>query len=256
MLSGRDAVESSALAHRAVAERYDVLAVMGGDGSVHLALQAVVDSATALAVIPSGTGNDAARALGLPRGDLLAAADVVLTGRPRTIDTARAGERSYLTVLASGFDSRVNERANAMSRPSGRLRYIVATLAELGVFEPIPYTVTLDGTRLSVEAMLVAVGNTSTYGGGLKMCEGAEVDDGLLDVVVIGPMSRLELMAVYPRLFNGSHVNHSAYSRHRVRRVTVEAPDAVAYADGERLGPLPLSVEVAAGSVDVVVAAA
>lgn len=131
----------------------------------------------------------------------------------------------------------------------------MATLKELRVFEPLAYTVTLDGTRLSFEAMLVAVGNTSTYGGGLKMCQGAEVDDGLLDVVVIGPMSRWELIAVYPRLFSGSHVDHAAYSRHRVRRVTIDAPDTVAFADGERLGPLPLTVEVAAGSLDVVVAA-
>ena len=257
MLSAGDATQFSALAHQAVAAGYDILAVMGGDGSVHLALQAVVGSPTVLAVIPTGTGNDLARALGLPRGDLLAAADVVITGRPRTIDTAKAGERFFVTMLASGFDSRVNERANAMRRFRGELRYTLATLAELRVFEPVPYTLTLDGFRLSAEAMLVAVGNTPSYGGGLRMCQGAEVDDGLLDVVVIAPMSKLELIRVYPRLFTGSHVTHSAYSRHRVRRVTLEAAaDVVAYADGERLGELPLTVAVAAQSVHVMVSAA
>jgi diacylglycerol kinase (ATP) len=203
------------------------------------------------------TGNDLARELGLPRNDLPAAADVILTGVPRVIDTARAGERSFVTVLASGFDSRVSERANTMRRPRGQLRYTLATLAELRVFQPVLYTLTLDGSRLSVEAMLVAVGNTSSYGGGLRMCEGARVDDGLLDVVVIAPMSKLDLIRLYPRLFTGSHVRHSAFSRHRVRRVTLEAAtDVIAHADGERLGELPVTVAVAAQSVQVMVAAA
>jgi len=256
VLSGHESAQFSALARDAVAAGYDILAVMGGDGSVHLALQAVVGSPTVLAVIPTGTGNDLARALGLPRNDLLAAADVIINGQPRSIDTAKAGERAFVTVLASGIDSRASERANTLRRPRGQLRYILATLAELRVFEPVHYTLTLDGFRLSVEAMLVAVGNTSSYGGGLRMCEGAEADDGLLDVVVIAPMSKLDLIKVYPRLLTGTHVRHSAYSRHQVRSVTLEATDVVAYADGERLGPLPITVEVAARSVDVMVTAA
>lgn len=256
LLAGRDPEGSSALARQAVAGGCDVLAVMGGDGSVHLALQAVVGSPTALAVIPTGTGNDVARALGLPRNDPLAAARIITSGRSRLIDAARAGGRYFLTVLASGFDSRVSERANAMSRPRGQLRYSIATLTELRVFRPLSYRLTLDGSSIGVEAMLVAVGNTPSYGGGLRMCEGAQIDDGLLDVVVIGPMSKPELVKVYPRLFSGGHINHPAYHRHRVRRVTVDAADVVAYADGERVGPLPMTVEVVPGSVEVMVAAA
>jgi diacylglycerol kinase (ATP) len=92
--------------------------------------------------------------------------------------------------------------------------------------------------------MLVAVGNGPCYGGGLRMTEGALVDDGLLDVVIIKPLGRLELVRVYPRLFKGTHVTHPQYERQRVRTVSIAAPGVVAYADGERIGPLPVTVEV------------
>ena len=108
------------------------------------------------------------------------------------------------------------------------MRYNLATLAELRVFKPLPYTLELDGERRQLEAMLVAVGNGPSYGGGLRMCEGALLDDGMLDVVIIKPMSKLELLRVYPRLFKGTHVTHPAYEHHRVRPVSVAAPGIVA----------------------------
>lgn len=248
---GRDAAGAADLARAAVAAGCDHLVVMGGDGIVHLALQAVAGSATALGVIPTGTGNDLARELAIPRGDPVAAAAVVAAGHTRVIDLARVGPVRYATVLAAGFDSVVNERANAMRWPAGQLRYTLATLAELRVFEPLPYSLELDGDRWSGEAMLVAVGNGSSYGGGLRMCEGAVIDDGLLDVVVIKPLGTLELARVYPRLFTGTHVSHPACERHRVREVSIAAPGIVAYADGERLGPLPLTVHVEPGAIAV-----
>ncbi len=250
-MRGASAAESAALAHKAVAEEYDVLVTMGGDGIAHLALQALGGSRTRLGLISVGTGNDLARGLGIPHGDPVAAARVVTGGRTRRIDLAVAGSERFGTVLASGFDSAVNERANARSWPRGQLRYTLATLGELRVFRPLPYTMTLDGSTVEQEAMLVAVGNTASYGGGIRMCEGAAPDDGLLDVVVITPVTRRELLRVFPRLFRGTHVTHPAYQRHRVRRVRLEAPGCVAYADGERLGPLPVTVEVEPAAAEV-----
>ncbi len=253
VIQGGDGAEAADLATAAVADGYDVLAVMGGDGMVHLALDAVVHSTTRLGIIATGTGNDVARYLGLPRGKPLEAADVILDGVTRTIDVARAGADLYVTVLASGFDSLVNERANRARWPRGQMRYNLATLAELRVFEPLPYTLELDGVRRQLDAMLVAVGNGPSYGGGLRICEGAELDDGLLDVVIIKPISKLELIKVFPRLFRGTHVTHSSYEHHRVSRVSVAAPGIVAYADGERLGPLPLTVDVLPSALTVCV---
>ncbi|QNN52740.1 diacylglycerol kinase [Nocardioides mesophilus] len=252
-LEGRDADEAAELARGVVKDGLEALVVCGGDGLAHIAVQALAGSETALGVIPSGTGNDVARCLRVPRHDPQAAADVVVASRVREIDLARAGDTYFVTVLAAGFDSKVNERANAMVWPQGQMRYNLATLAELRVFEPLPYCLELDGSQRSVEAMLVAVGNGPSFGGGLRITEGAELDDGLLDVVVIHPMTKAKLVRVYPKLFRGTHVTLPEYEHHRVREVTVTAPGITAYADGERIGPLPLTVTAVPRALKVLV---
>lgn len=250
-LEGRDVEEARDLARAAVADGVETLVVVGGDGMVHLAVNELVHSDTTLGIIPAGTGNDAARYFGISRTDPQAAADVVVAGHVRTVDVGRVGPTHFLCVLSAGFDAVVNERANRMRWPRGQMRYNLATLAELRVFEPLHYTLDLDGETRRVEAMLVAVGNGPSFGGGLRITEGAELDDGLLDVVLFHPVSKLELLRTFPKLFSGTHTSHPAYEHHRVRRVTVAAPGVVAYADGERLGPLPLTVESVPGALKV-----
>lgn len=250
-LVGRDGDEALDLAHACVADGVDALVVCGGDGMVHLGAQAVAGTGVPLGVVPAGTGNDVARYLDIPRRDPLAAADRVIGARRRTIDLARCGTRYFVTVLAAGFDAKVNERANAMTWPRGQMRYNLATLAELRTFRPLAYTLELDGEPRRLEAMLVAVGNGPSFGGGLRITEGALLDDGMLDVVVIRPMSKARLVRVYPQLFHGTHVRLPEYEHHRVRRVTVAAPGIVSYADGERFGALPLTIEAAPGALCV-----
>jgi diacylglycerol kinase (ATP) len=252
-LVGADADEALELAQQAVADGVESLVVVGGDGLVQLAVQALVGTDASLGIIPTGTGNDVARYLQLPRTNPQAAADVVVGSRTRRIDLARVGASHFVTVLAAGFDSKVNERANAMTRPRGQLRYTLATLSELRVFEPLPYTLELDGEVRQLEAMLVAVGNGPSFGGGLRITHGASLDDGWLDVVVIKTMSKLDLVRTYPKLFTGGHTTHPQYEHHRVRSVTVAAPGIVAYADGERIGALPLTVDVAPLALKVLV---
>lgn len=250
-LQGRDSDEALDLARQCVADGVDALVVCGGDGMVHLAIQAVAETTTPLGIIPSGTGNDVARYFDIPRRDPEAAADVVLAGRTRTVDLARSGSRYFVTVLAAGFDAVVNERANRMTWPKGQMRYNIATLAELRTFQPLPYTLQLDDRELTLDAMLVAVGNGPSFGGGLRITEGAVLDDGLLDVVIIKPITKPDLIRTYPKLFKGTHVHHPQYEHHRARSVTVAAPGIVSYADGERFGPLPLTVECAPGALTV-----
>ena len=251
-LQGRDADEASDLARGCVADGVEALVLCGGDGLVHLGVQAVAGTGVPLGLIPAGTGNDFARYLDLPRTDPVAAADRVVASRRRTIDLARSGDRYFATVLAAGFDAIVNERANAMTWPHGQMRYNLATLAELRTFRPIHYTLDLDGTRVQHEAMLVAVGNGPSFGGGLRITEGALLDDGLLDVVVITRMSKTKLVRSYPRLFTGRIDGVAEHVHHRVRAVTVAGPGIVTYADGERFGPLPLTIECAPGALEVI----
>jgi diacylglycerol kinase (ATP) len=253
-IQGRDADEALDLAREAVADGVETLVAVGGDGLVHLAVQAVAHTTTTLGIVPAGTGNDAARYFGVPRTDPLRAADVVVAGRTRTVDLARTGPTLFLCVLSAGFDAIVNERANRMRWPRGQMRYNLATLAELRVFAPIPYVLELDGNTKTMNAVLVAVGNGPSFGGGLRITEGAVLDDGLLDVVVFHPVSKPELMRTYPKLFSGTHTKHAAYEHHRVREVTVAAPGIVAYADGERLGPLPMTITAEPGALTALVA--
>jgi diacylglycerol kinase (ATP) len=172
LLVGRSGEETADLARVSVAGGVAAVVTVGGDGLVHQALQAVAGSGVALGVIPAGTGNDAARALGLPYRrrirDALAAADVIHTGATRRVDAGRAGGQWFFTVLSSGFDSLVTERADRMTWLRGHARYNLAIAAQLRVFRPIPYDLTLDGERMRADAMLVAVGNGPSYGGGMR----------------------------------------------------------------------------------------
>jgi diacylglycerol kinase (ATP) len=250
-LEGRDADEALDLARQCVADGVESLVAVGGDGMVHIAVQAVAESETSLGIIPAGTGNDVARYFDIPRKDPVAAADRVIGSTPRTIDLARSGMKYFVTVLAAGFDAIVNERANRMTWPKGQSRYQMATIAELRVFEPLHYTLELDGESRQLDAMLVAVGNGPSFGGGLRITEGAVLDDGMLDVVVIKPISKLDLIRTYPKLFKGTHVTHPQYEHHLARSVTVAAPGIVSYADGERFGELPMTIECAPGALTV-----
>jgi diacylglycerol kinase (ATP) len=249
-LEGTDADDALRLAHEAVADGIDALIVCGGDGLVHLAAQTVATTGVPLGIIPAGTGNDVASYVDLPKKDLPHCIDLLVSalgrGSTRTLDLARAetdtGEKYFVTVLAAGFDAIVNERANAMTWPRGQMRYNLATLLELRTFTPLDYVLELDGTRREVDAMLCAVGNGWAFGGGLRITQGALLDDGLLDVVIIRPMSKLGLIRTYPKLFKGTHTTVPQYEHVRVKTVTVSTPGIVSYADGERFGPLPLTV--------------
>jgi diacylglycerol kinase (ATP) len=253
-----DAARDRALG--AVAQGIDVLAVVGGDGMAHLGINLAAETKVPLALIAAGTGNDIARGLGLPVHDPVRAADLVTTGVPHTIDAIRhidehGTRRWFGGVLGAGFDAVVNERANTWPWPKGQLRYTLALLRELPLFSPIPYIVTVDGVRHETRAMLVAVGNGPSYGGGMQVLPGARMDDGLLDVLVLREISTLEFLRVFPKVFKGTHVTHPAVEVLRGRQVTLEAEGIVAYADGERFAPLPLSLEVVPAAVTVLVPA-
>ncbi|MFG2891631.1 diacylglycerol kinase [Streptomyces sp. NPDC048248] len=251
---GEDAADALRRARAAVDEGTGALVAVGGDGLVSLALQAVAGTGTPLGVVAVGTGNDFARATGLPvRAPVAAATRIARAlkgdgGLP--VDLGQVGNTYFGTVLASGFDSRVNDRANRMRVPRGRLTYDLALLAELAALRPIPYRIRLDdGPVREVEATLVAVGNGSSYGGGMRICADARLDDGLLDVTVVGACGRGELLRVFPRVYRGAHLTHSKVSVHRAARVTLEAAGVTGYADGEPLGPLPLTARSVPGAV-------
>ncbi|WP_062215377.1 diacylglycerol kinase [Streptomyces sp. NBRC 109706] len=260
VLVGLDAEDAVRRAGAAVAAGTGALVAVGGDGMAALALRVVAGTATPLGLVGVGTGNDVARAFGLPVRDPVAAARVVAEalkrGAPRAVDLGRVGDTWFGSVLATGFDARVNDRANRMRWPRGGLRYDLAVVAELATLRPAPYRISLDGGPWrELDATLVAVGNGPSYGGGMRICAEARTDDGLLDVTVVGPCGRGTLLRVFPRVYRGTHLDHPVVTGYRARRVALTAPGVVGYADGERVGPLPLVAECVPGAVRVLTAA-
>jgi diacylglycerol kinase (ATP) len=242
--------------------RVDALVVVGGDGMVHLGVNVVARTRVALGVVATGSGNDTARALGLPRGDPDAAVDVLfdaLHRGPVTVDaglaTAADGSRTwFLGALSAGFDALVNERANNLRWPPGRSRYVRALLVELLRLRRIRYRLEIDGVHAETDAALVCVANGPSIGGGMRVAPDALLDDRLFDVLVVQPMSRLAFLRVFPSVYRGEHLRDPRVRVVRATRVSVDADDVVGYADGERVGPLPLDLELVGGAVSVLAA--
>ncbi|WP_372595235.1 diacylglycerol kinase family protein [Actinotalea sp.] len=254
-------------ARQAVVDGLDALVSVGGDGMVHLGANVVAGTDLPLGIVAAGSGNDIARAAGLPRHDVAASVRGIERGLStggRAVDAVRVGPPDYLThewylgVLSCGIDAAVNERANQLTWPRGTGRYVRALTTVLRSFHPYGYRVTIDGQVWESPGTLVAIANGTSIGGGMRIAPDARMDDGLLDVVLAGPLSRAGVARIFPRVYPGRHVSHPACTVVRGREVLVEpshvgpaAPPA--FADGERLGPLPMRAEVAPGAVRLLV---
>jgi diacylglycerol kinase (ATP) len=237
-----------------------IVTALGGDGQVGQCVNGLIGTESALAVIPTGTGNDFARHLGLDPKNPLKATELLASPVTRSIDVVRvktAGpERHFINVGGTGFDSEVNERANRITWPKGRSKYVYSVFATLARFSPGRFRVTVDGREHFLPGMMIAVGNGASYGGGMKVTPEARSDDGILDLCVIGEVSKFEFVKTFPKVFSGKHVTHPKVTMLRGREIDISAerPFEV-YGDGERLGSLPATFTVVPGALRVVVPA-
>lgn len=246
-----------AAVRQALAAGADALVVVGGDGMVHLGVAVVAGTGTPLGIVPTGTGNDFARVAGYAAGDVTTSIDQLiraLRAPSRTVDAMLVAVENRQVwaagVVSCGFDAKVNERANGMRRPRGASRYVVALLRELAALRPIRYVVSRDrGSLEAMDALLLAVANSSSLGGGMRIAPDADPADGLLDVVAVTPMKQIRFLQLFPRVFRGTHVQLEEVRIERAATVTIDAQSVVAYADGERLGRLPVRVDVVPGAL-------
>jgi diacylglycerol kinase (ATP) len=243
-----------ALAREAAAIGHDLVAC-GGDGLVAMVAGVAADTGRRLAVVPTGAGNDFARGLGYDPKHPLDAFGALEHGHDRVVDLGRVNGRWYTCVTASGFDAEANRWANTVRRLSGTALYVAAVLRTLAVYQPHPFRLTVDGDAHEIKAWLVAVGNGPSYGGGMNIAPAASLDDGLLDVTVVGEMTRLQMLVNFPKVFKGTHTSHPKVSTFRATRVELESLDTAVpmdiYADGERVGPLPATMEAVSGALTV-----
>ena len=222
----------------------------GGDGFIHEIIQHVVPREISLGVIPCGTGNDFARSIGIYRLSLTQQLDLIGQSDSHAIDLGRVASTWFAAILSTGFDALVNERANLMQWPKGRMRYNIAMIEKILALRAHRYRLRLDGDSVDVEATLVTVANGASYGGGMKVCPDAELNDGLFDVMVLGKVSRLELLKVFPKVYSGRHVGHPAVTFYRCREIEIIG-SGFSFADGEPISSLPLTAECVSNAMKV-----
>jgi YegS/Rv2252/BmrU family lipid kinase len=253
-------LEDARVAACEAARDVDAVAAMGGDGTLGACAAGLADAGpgagAALAVIPAGGGNDAARSLGLPARDPLAAAALLTRLRRRPADLATVAGRGYLNVAGAGFDSEVNRVANQRLGWAGNHpRYVGAVLAQLAVGRTTRFRLVLDGHAQEVTGWLIAVANGPSYGGGMHVAPRASLADGLLDVIVIADIGKLEFLRTFPKVFTGRHIEHPAVAVHRAATVELDADRPLhVYADGEPAGTLPATFEVRPAALTVLAA--
>lgn len=235
----------------------DGVLVVGGDGMAHIGLNACAGTGVPLGVIPAGTGNDFARGIG-NGGDWKTAVAAVLAGTTRSIDLAEVtgplyrGTSEFVgCVVSTGYDERVNFRANHSRLDLGKLSYLGAVLAEVRRFAPLRYRIELDGAARELDAILVAVANSGIFGGGIRIAPDFDLADGLLDVVIVHPVSWRVLLALLPRIASGRPFDHPAIERVRVRRAVIDGDGLYGMADGEPLGRPPLTVTAVPGALRI-----
>jgi diacylglycerol kinase (ATP) len=192
-------------------------------------------------LIPAGTGNDFARALGLNLRHPERNIDIFLSREPNRVDLGEVNGRRFAAICSTGFDSIVNERANRMRWPKGKRKYDIAMIQELTHFKARHYQIQVDNQVLEVQAMLIAVGNGSSYGGGMKVCPDADLNDGNLDVMILHPVPTLEFLRIFPKVYSGAHIQHPQVQMLKGRAISISG-EAVTYADGERIAPTPVSI--------------
>jgi len=243
---------------RLTADARDCLVVMGGDGIMHLGVNAAGGTSVPLGMIPAGTGNDLCRSVGIPL-DPVRAARVIVDGHLLQVDLtsvvgklAHGGTQRYVgTVVATGYDARVGVRGANMAKGWGSLAYAAAALVELRSFEPLTYRIRVDGTERTLPAMFIAVANGGYYGGGMHIAPTASMTDGLLDITIAHPVSSMTLLRLLPKMFNGSFVSDPAIERLRATEVVIDGDDLIGLADGEALGQPPLGVTIEPGALTV-----
>lgn len=226
--------------------------VAGGDGIVHLAVNALAGSPLSLGIVPMGTGNDAARGIGLPKK--LESACRVAVGPSKPLDLIRCGDRWAITVAIVGLAVSINERAEQMRFPRGGAKYSVATFAELPRLQTHELAVTIDGVEHDLATNLLAIANLPYFGGGMKVAPSADATDGQLEIISVGPASRLAIATLLPTIFTGRHIKSDHVTVLRGHLIEIRRTDSSPVrmrADGEGWGELPASIQAVPAAIEV-----
>jgi YegS/Rv2252/BmrU family lipid kinase len=229
--------------------------VMSGDGLVGAVGGAMAGSDTPLGILPGGRGNDLARVLGIP-GEPEWAVAALFSGHSRRIDVGEANGKRFLGIVSVGFDSECNRLANEVRLIRSNLVYVYSLFRTLAGWKPARFTIRVDEERTRFTGYSVSVANNSTFGGGMRIAPGADLEDGLFDVVAIGEVGKLRFLANLPKVFKGTHVKGDDVRVFRTSHLELSASKPFpVYADGEHLTDLPASLRILPHALSVLVPA-
>lgn len=240
------------LTREAIDAGASLVVAVGGDGTLHEVVNGLLGSSATLGLIPFGTGNDFARAVGL-FGDLDAACRAVVQGRTRRFDVGAiegngtGGAKRFLVLTGTGYDACTARTVNqGIKYLAGAPAYVWGAILTAREFQPFHLTMTLDtGETHTTRAMFVSVANTATTGGGMKIAPDARPDDGLLDICLVRELGKMPMLWQLTKVFEGKHVNHPAVTMLKSSTVTLVAdPPQPLLIDGEVCGTTPATVTI------------
>jgi YegS/Rv2252/BmrU family lipid kinase len=239
---------------REAARSGEVTVTLSGDGLVGAVAGVLSEiGGSVMGVLPGGRGNDFARVLGLP-SDPAEACAVLSDGIERELDVGEVDGRPFIGIASVGFDSVANRIANEAPSWLGNLVYAYGALRALASWRPAGFQLELDGRPRSFSGYTVAAANSRAYGGGMFVAPDAELDDGLLDVVISEHTSKRRFLATLPKVFKGEHVNEPTVHVVRCSEVRISADRPfVMYADGDPIGELPVVVRTRPRALRVIV---
>jgi len=243
-------------ATRLAQEGASVVIAVGGDGTIHEVANGLYDSGTRvpLGIVPAGSGADFARTIGASK-NIEEAISIACSRSPRPIDIGLATfddgvSEAFINIAGLGYDSLVAERAaKTKFLPGANLPYLVAALQTLVSYKNIDVTLEIDGTHHSTKAVFIQVANAMYMGGGYKIAPMADISDGLLDVAIVGDMTKPDLLRTLPKVYGGGHVGHPKFTHVRANNIRIEtSPPARVQLDGEVLGFSPVTFNVVPGA--------
>lgn len=246
----KDAVENGAI--RVVA--------CGGDGTIHEVINGIMANSaserTVLGIVPAGRCNDLAYDLGIPK-DSKRMIQNLLYGVPRPIDLGYVGDRYYATVATLGFDSEVAQYVDEGRHPSflkGNPAYLYAAFVKLLKYRSKWVSLKGDFGKFEGHIYLTATGNSTRYGGRMKVTPSALLDDGLLDVCLVRPITRRTFLRMLPKAFKGTHVNHSAVTMEVTKNLEIKSSETLwLWADGEQIAHTPANIRVVHHAIPMLV---
>jgi len=246
--------EGEPLAKRAVEDGFEKIVAVGGDGTIYEVLNGIIGKSVSLGIIPSGTGNDFARCLGIGL-NVEEALDIVVYGQEKSVDCGRANERYFINVAGIGFDTETLKEVERLKKYlSGKWAYIAGVLKTLLTYKFKKTEIIIDGQVIHSEVLLIAIANGSSYGGGMKIAPDAINDDGLFDVCVIHRISKLKILKVFPTIFSGKHIHIKEVNMYKAKKISINSqlPTPVNL-DGDIVGYTPLLLEIIPNAIKVLI---